>query len=326
MFYPLKFDHKYIEKIWGGRKLEKYRDDLPDGKIGESWDISAQKSGMSIAQNGKLAGKSLKELTSMYPQQILGEEVEAGEFPLLLKIIDAQSQLSIQVHPDDNYAAQFEGEAGKTEAWYVIDAAEDAYLIIGTEDCTESEFKKAVQNDEINQYVKKVKVSQGDVFFIKAGLVHAIGSGIILAEIQQSSDTTYRVYDYGRGRELNLAKALDVIDFSLQPQKRKGLKVCNDDYNYIYYCLNNKFALDMIEIKTVFKAQGDKKRFYILTVVEGKGKLRSTSGQEIDLKAAESVLIPAYSEEFRIEGNLKVMKSYVPNLAQNREEILAVVE
>lgn len=325
MFYPLKFDHKYVEKIWGGRKLDSFRDDLPEGQIGESWDVSAQESGMSVVQNGKLAGKSLKKLTAMYPQQILGKEVEADEFPLLLKIIDAQSQLSIQVHPDNEYASKYSGEAGKTEAWYVIDADEDAYLIIGTEDCTESEFKKAVQNDEINQYVKKVKVEKGDVFFIKAGLLHAIGPGIMLAEVQQSSDTTYRVYDYGRGRELHLSKALDVIDFKLQSEKRKGLKVCGEDYDYSYFCLNDKFALDIIKIKEKYEDQGDQERFYILTVVEGAGKL-SWDDQEIDLNETDSLLIPAYSEEFTIEGNLKLMKSYVPDLEKNRKQILSVIE
>ena len=325
MFYPLKFDHKYVEKIWGGRKFEKFREDLPDGPIGESWDISAQESGMSIAQNGKLAGKSLKELTEMYPQQILGKDIEADEFPLLLKIIDAQSQLSIQVHPDDQYAAKHPGEAGKTEAWYVIDADEDAYLIIGTEDCTESEFKKAVKNDQINQYVKKVKVEKGDVFFIKAGLLHAIGPGIMLAEIQQSSDTTYRVYDYGRGRELHLSKALDVIDFKLQSKKRKGLRICKENYDYSYFCLNDKFALDIIKIKESYQAKGDQQRFYILTVLEGAGKL-SWDDQEIELNETESVLIPAYAEEFKIKGKLKLMKSYVPDIEENRKQILSVIE
>ncbi len=325
MFYPLKFDHKYIEKIWGGTKLEDFRDDLPEGQIGESWDVSAQEAGMSVAQNGKLAGKSLKELTAMYPKQILGEKIESEEFPLLLKIIDAQSQLSIQVHPDDEYAAKYPGEAGKTEAWYVIDADEDSHLIIGTKDCTESEFKKAVQNDEINQYVNKVKVKKGDIFFIKSGLLHAIGAGIMLAEVQQSSDTTYRVYDYGRGRELHLSKALDVIDFKLQSKKRKGLKVCGEDYNYSYFCLNDKFALDIIKVKGKYESQGDQERFYILTAVEGEGKL-SWGDQEIELSETESLLIPAYSEEFKIEGNLKLMKSYVPDLENNREQILSVIE
>ncbi|TDO94343.1 mannose-6-phosphate isomerase type 1 [Halanaerobium saccharolyticum] len=325
MFYPLKFDHKYVEKIWGGRKFENFREDLPDGPIGESWDISAQESGMSVAQNGKLAGKSLKELTEMYPQQILGKDIEADEFPLLLKIIDAQSQLSIQVHPDDQYAAKNPGEAGKTEAWYVIDADEDSHLIIGTEDCSESEFKKAVKNDQINQYVKKVRVERGDVFFIKAGLLHAIGAGIMLAEVQQSSDTTYRVYDYGRGRELHLSKALDVIDFKLQSKKRKGLRVCGDEYDYSYFCLNDKFALDIINIKESYRSQGDQQRFNILTAVEGAGKLR-WDDQEVELKETESVLIPAYSEEFEIKGELKLMKSYVPDIEENRQQILSVIE
>ncbi|MFW6251649.1 MAG: type I phosphomannose isomerase catalytic subunit [Halanaerobium sp.] len=325
MFYPLKFDHKYIEKIWGGTKLQNFRDDLPAGQIGESWDISAQKSGMSVVQNGKLAGKSLKELTEMYPQQVLGEEIDSEQFPLLLKIIDAQEQLSIQVHPDDEYAAKYEGESGKTEAWYVIDADPGSYLIIGTQDCTESEFKKAVQNDEINQHVNKVPVEKGDIFFIKAGMLHAIGAGIMLAEVQQSSDTTYRVYDYGRDRELHLSKALDVIDFKLQSKKRKGLKICDENYNYSYFCLNDKFALDIIEIKESYQDQGDKERFYILTAVAGEGRL-SWGDQSLKLSETESVLIPAYSEKFKVEGDLKLMRSYVPDLEKSRSQILSVIE
>jgi len=325
MFYPLKFNHNYIEKIWGGHKLTKYREDVPEGKIGESWDISTQKSKISVVQNGKLAGKNLKQLTEMYSQQILGEEINEEEFPLLLKIIDPQQQLSIQVHPDDDYADKYSGESGKTEAWYVIDADEDSYLIIGTEDCTESDFKKSILNDEINQYIKKVKVKKGDVFFIKSGLLHAIGPGVMLAEIQQSSDTTYRVYDYGRGRELNISKALDVLNFKLQSERRKGLKVCGDDYDYSYFCLNEKFALDIINVKEKYEDQGDKERFYILTVVEGEGKL-SWDDQQLELRETESILIPAYSGKFKIEGSLKLMKSYVPDLEKNRKQVLSIIE
>lgn len=325
MFYPLKFDHKYIEKIWGGKKLKKYREDRPQGKIGESWDISARESQLSVVQNGKLAGKNLKELTEMYPKQLLGEDIEAEEFPLLLKILDAQSQLSIQVHPDDEYAKKNEGGMGKTEAWYVMDADEDSYLIIGTQDCSVSDFEKAVKNDEINKYVNKIYVEKGDIFFIKSGLLHAIGSGIMLAEIQQSSDATYRVYDYGRDRELHLSKAMDVLDFNLQSKKRKGLKVCGDDYDYSYYCLNDKFALDIINIKTEFEFRGDKERFYILTAVEGSGEVFWDDDQ-LKLEESESILIPAYAGNFKIEGNLKLMKSYVPDLEKNRREILSVIE
>lgn len=325
MFYPLKFNHNYIKKVWGGKKLSNYRNDLPKGKIGESWDVSAHKLKLSKVKNGNFAGKSLKELIELHPIQVLGGEITPGEFPLLVKIIDAQRQLSIQVHPNDEYASNHSGESGKTEAWYVIEADNDAYLIIGTKNCSEIEFKKALQNNKISQCVNKVNVEKGDVFFIKAGLLHAIGPGIILAEVQQSSDTTYRVYDYGRGRELHLSKALDVIDFKLYSKKQKGLKIKSDDFDYTYYCLNNKFALDIIEIKEQFEAKGDKERFYILTVVDGEGKI-FWGNNELELKKTESVLIPAYSEEFRIEGELKLLKSYVPDIEKNRNNILSVVE
>ena len=325
MFYPLKFDHKYIEKVWGGKKLSKYRDDMPEAQIiGESWDVSAQKKAVSVVKNGKLAGKSLKELAEMYPVQIMGEDFEDQTFPLLLKIIDTQEQLSIQVHPDKRYAAKFEGEASKHEGWYIIDAAEDAYLIVGTKDCTESEFKKAVQNKQINEYVNKVKVKKGDVFFIKAGLLHAIGPGILMAEIQETSDTTYRIYDYGRGRELNLAKAIDVLNFKLQTKRRKGLKVCGENYDYTYYCLTEELALDIIDLKETFQAAGDKKRFYILTALEGEGVISWENG-ELEISESESVLIPAYTQEYKIEGDLKLMRSYVPNLEKQKEEIFEII-
>jgi mannose-6-phosphate isomerase len=147
----------------------------------------------------------------------------------------------------------------------------------------------------------------------------------MLAEVQQSSDTTYRVYDYGRDRELHLSKALDVIDFQLKSQKRKGLKVCEKDYDYSYYCLNDKFAVDIIKIKNKFEAKGEENRFSILTAVEGHGTL-SWNGEELELNETESVLIPAYCEKYKIEGNLKLMKSYVPDLEKSKKNILSVVE
>jgi mannose-6-phosphate isomerase len=325
MFYPLKFDHKYIEKIWGGRKLESFRSDLPDGKIGESWDISVQKDKISIVENGKLKGKSLKELTEMFPVQILGEEIEEEKFPFLFKIIDAHSQLSIQVHPDQRYASKNKGESSKIEAWYIMDAEEDSHLIVGTKDCSESEFKKAVQNNEINEYVNKIKVEKGDVFFIKPGLLHAIGSGIMVAEIQQSSDTTYRIYDYGRDRELHLAKALDVIDFKMHSTKRKGLKISADDYDYTYYCLHDNLAMDIIDIKNTYKFNGDRERFHILSVLEGSGMI-SWKDKEMKLEKTESLLIPAYMGEYIIKGEVKLMKSYLPDLEQTKNEILDIIE
>ena len=323
--YPLKFDNKYVEKIWGGNKLRSYRDNLVEGKIGESWDVSAQNKALSIVKNGKFAGSTLKELVEKYPEKILGTEIDSAEFPLLLKILDSESQLSIQVHPDDEYTANIKGESGKTEAWYIMDAAEDAYLIIGAKNCSREEFKKSVKNNEINKYINKVKVKKGDVFFIKAGLLHAIGPGILLAEIQQSSDTTYRIYDYGRGRKLDLDKGMDAIDFSLNSFRRKGLKIESKDYDYKYLCLNDKFALDLIDIKRIFRSKGKRERFNILTVVEGEGVIK-WEDQSLKLNTADSLLIPAYSKDFQIKGELKIVNSYVPDIDQNRKDILSIIE
>ncbi|MGM0603169.1 MAG: type I phosphomannose isomerase catalytic subunit [Bacillota bacterium] len=325
MFYPLKFDHKYVDKIWGGRKLEKYRDDLPEGDIGESWDISAYDDRVSVVENGKLAGKNLRELCEMFPVQMLGDELKNSEFPLLIKIIDAQAKLSIQVHPDENSAEGVGNISAKNEAWYVIDAEPGSYLIIGTKDCSENEFKKAVENDEINDYVNKVEVKKGDVFFVKAGLLHAIGPGVMVAEIQQSSDTTYRVYDYGRDRELHIDKAVEVIDFGFQTQRRKGLKVENGNYNITYFCLNEKFALDMIEIKDKYISSGNRERFCIYTAVNGSGTI-SWDDKSLELKETDSILIPAYAGEYSITGKLTLLKSYVPDPEKTKKEIMNIIE
>ena len=325
MFYPLKFDHKYVAKIWGGRKLKNYRDDLPEGDIGESWDISAYNDKVSVVKNGKLAGKNLKELCDMFPVQMLGEELKKSEFPLLIKIIDAQSKLSIQVHPDEDSAEGNDNLSAKNEAWYVIDAEPGSYLIVGTKDCSKNEFKKAVENNEINDYVNKIRVKKGDVFFVKAGLLHTIGPGVLLAEVQQSSDTTYRVYDYGRDRKLHLDKALEVIDFGIQTERRKGLKVENDSYNITYFCLNKRFALDMLEINSSYSSSGSRDRFLIYTAVKGSGTI-SWDDKSLDLKETDSILIPAYAGEYSITGELTLLRSYVPDLKKTEADILGIIE
>ncbi|RCW41239.1 MULTISPECIES: type I phosphomannose isomerase catalytic subunit [unclassified Halanaerobium] len=325
MFYPLKFDHKYVAKIWGGRKLKNYRDDLPDGDIGESWDISAYDDKISVVKNGKLAGKNLKELCELFPVQILGEKLKNSDFPLLIKIIDAQSKLSIQVHPDEDSAEDNENVSAKNEAWYIIDAEPESYVIAGTKDCSKNEFKKAVENNEIDNYINKIRVKKGDVFFVKAGLLHAIGPGVFLAEVQQSSDTTYRVYDYGRDRELHLDKALEAIDFGVQAERRKGLKVENDSYNITYYCLNKKFALDMIEINSSYRSSGEKNRFYIYTAVKGSGTI-NWNDKSLEIKEADSILIPAYAGEYSITGELILLRSYVPDIKKTETDILSIIE
>lgn len=319
--YPLKFDNIYFDKIWGGRDLELFRDNLPEGHIGESWDIACHPHGTGIVSNGQYKGKSLKELIEKEKEKIVGTEIPLDRFPLLVKLINAKDKLSVQVHPDDEYGYRVEGEPGKTEVWYVLEAFEGANLVVGTKDCTKEQFVEAIKKGSFDQYMNKIQVEKGEVFFVKSGLVHAIGEGVIIAEIQQNSDTTYRVYDYNRGRELHIDKALDTIDFSLKGGKSKGIKVEYPGYTKTYFCLCEHFALEKFDITNNFKDISDKERFYILTCTEGHGKIVYDKG-ELNIAKGESVLIPATLGQYSIEGNLSVLKSYVPNIEKVEKEIL----
>ena len=214
--YPLKFDNLYYEKIWGGRDFEAFRSNLPKGEIGESWDIACHPNGTGVVSNGELKGQKFDKLINEYGAKLVGNKVNIDKFPLLVKLINSKEKLSVQVHPGDEYAAKYENEYGKTEAWYVIDAKEGASLIVGTKNCTKKEFEEAIKNNNVEDYLNTIPVKKGDCFLINSGLVHAICEGVIIAEIQQSSDITYRVYDYGRPREIHVEKALDVINFDLQ--------------------------------------------------------------------------------------------------------------
>ena len=216
--YPIKFENLYYDKVWGGRDLEEFRSNLPEGNIGESWDIACHENGTGIVANGRFKGMSFKELIENYKEEIFGESVKE-EFPLLVKLINSNENLSVQVHPNDEYAARVENSYGKTEAWYVVDAKEGAELIVGTNGCTKEEFEAAIKSGNVEDYLNRVKVNKGDAFLINSGLVHAICSGLVIAEIQQNSDITYRVYDYGRPREIHVEKSLEVIDFDLKPER-----------------------------------------------------------------------------------------------------------
>ena len=219
--YPLTFYPIYKEKIWGGRKLQELFDrQLPAGLIGESWDVAAHSNGTSVVVDGPLAGKNLGELVSSYGRDL----VDVDTFPLLVKLIDAQQDLSVQVHPDDVYVKNHTNERwGKTEWWYVIYADPGAWIIWGLKPgVTKQQFAKAVEagGEEILACLNKVPVKPGEVYPISAGLVHALGAGVVVAEIQQNSDTTFRIYDWdrldetGQSRELHVEQALETIDFS----------------------------------------------------------------------------------------------------------------
>jgi mannose-6-phosphate isomerase len=323
--YPIRFENIYFDKVWGGRDFTLFRDNLPEGEIGESWDVCCHKHGVSVVTNGEFSGMKLDELIKLKGHELLGTKIPLDWFPILIKLINAKEKLSVQVHPDDAYAMKFEGEMGKTEAWYVIEAFEGANLVVGTKKCTKEQLKNAIENGTLNEYMNLVKVQKGEVYFVKSGLIHAIGEGVIIAEIQQNSDTTYRVFDYNRGRELHINKALDVIDLNLKGEKSKGITFKMDGYSKTYYCLSNHFSMELYDIQKSLNDSSDVERFYIFTCVDGEGVMVYKDGYEKIFKG-DSIIVPASLGEYELKGKMKVLKCYVPDLIKVEREILSEIE
>ncbi len=216
--YPLKFTPIYLEKIWGGRNLDRlYQRDLPEGKkIGESWELADLEEGVSHIGNGPLAGTELTDLVAQAQKELLGpaEPMKNGRFPLLLKLLDANDILSLQVHPDAQAVKQIGPPAAlKTECWYYVESRE-GYVYLGVEEGTSPEqFRQAIQDDTVEKYVERKDVRSGDFHYVPAGTVHALGPGLVVAEVQTPSDTTYRVTDWGRGREIHVERSMECIHF-----------------------------------------------------------------------------------------------------------------
>lgn len=219
----------------------------------------------------------------------------------------------MQVHPDDDYANRVEKDLGKTEAWYVVDADENASLIIGTKNCDKEKFEKALEEGTLDKYLNKIPVKKGDFFYVPSGLVHAICEGVLIAEIQQNSDTTYRVYDYNRGRELHVEKALDVIDFTLTGESPESVSVDEDGYIKTCLCWDKYFAIEKYEINSSLKEKSNEERFCLFTCVEGNGIIRYSDGEE-KIFMGDSIFIPATLGEYELEGDFTLLKSYVPGL------------
>lgn len=316
LLYPLKFENLYYEKVWGGRSFEKFRSNLPNGLIGESWDVACHENGTSVVLNGKYKGTRLDDLIKLNGEKIVGTKISKQKFPLLIKLIDAKDKLSVQVHPSENVIG--EGEFGKAEAWYILDADEESKLILGTKNLyTKEEIRKAIEEEKIEKYLNEVKVKKGEVYFVKSGLIHAIGKGIVVVEIQQNSDVTYRLYDYNRGRDLHIDKAIDAIDLSLKGEKIKQQIILKDGYTKANLCLYKEFCIELFDVKTSIKETSDKERFFILTCVEGHGEIiykDNNSTNYIKIKIGDSILIPAFLGEYVIKGKIKFLKSYVLDL------------
>lgn len=315
--YPLKFENLYYEKVWGGRSFEKFRSNLPNGLIGESWDVACHEHGTSVVLNGKYRGTRLDDLIKLIGEKVVGTEIDKHKFPLLIKLIDAKDKLSVQVHPGNDNESK-KGKLGKTEAWYILDADKESKLILGTKNlCTKAEIRKAVEEGKLEKYLNEVKVKKGEVYFVKGGLVHAIGKGIVVVEIQQNSDITYRLYDYNRGRELHIDKAIDVIDLSLKGEKITQQIILKDGYTKSNLCMCKEFCIELFDVKTLFKESSDKERFFVITCVEGEGQIiykDNDSTNYTKIKMGDSLLIPAFLGEYVIKGQIKFLKSYVPNL------------
>ncbi|HBJ1649532.1 UNVERIFIED_ORG: mannose-6-phosphate isomerase [Clostridium botulinum] len=323
--YPIKFKNLYYDRIWGGNALKKFRDNIPDGVIGESWDVACHPNGIGEVENGNLKGKKFDEIINKFKEKLIGEKIDIEKFPLLIKLITSGDKLSVQVHPNDEYANRVENEFGKTEAWYVIDAEENASLIVGTKDCDKEIFKKAIKDGNLDKYLNKIPVKKGDFFYVQSGLVHAICEGVLIAEIQQSSDITYRVYDYNRGREIHVEKALDVIDFSLEGKNSKGILIENENYKKTYLCLSDYFTIQKYEINSYAKEESDINRFYLFTCVDGCGTIKYKNGEE-KIAMGDSIFIPATMGKYELIGNFTLLKSYVPDVEKEQNEILSVIK
>lgn len=310
--YPIKFENIYYEKIWGGRDFQSFRPNLVEGNIGESWDVACHKNGMSVVSNGQYKGKKLDELIDLYGQKLLGNKCNSKEFPMLVKLINSRDKLSVQVHPNDEYAEKHENQQGKTEAWYVVDSEPNSYLIVGTKDCDKETFKKAIENNETEKYLNKVNVKKGDCFLINSGLVHAICEGTIIAEIQQNSDITYRIYDYGRPREIHVEQSLEVIDFDLNPVNLSDKKIDHlDGYSKGTLCECDYFTIEKYIVNQEVKDSSDEDRFSILTCVDGNGRIATEEGFEENVNKGDSIFIPATMGRYTILGNVTYLKSYV---------------
>ena len=316
--YPLKFKPILKERIWGGQKLvTEFHKHSEQSNIGESWELSCVKDNLSIVQNGYLKGKNLKDLISEFKEQLVGKKVYekfGEEFPLLIKYIDAKEALSIQLHPHNDLARERHDSFGKTEMWYVMNAEEHAELIVGfKKDSNKDEYIKHLKEKSLLEILNVDKVTKGDVYFIPTGRVHAIGAGVVLAEIQQTSDITYRIYDWdrqdseGNYRELHTELALDAIDFSAQENyKSNYTEVLNKSSN-IVDC--EYFTTNVLAIDGSLKINHDKKdSFLIYMCVEGSVAINDT-----EVNKGETVLIPAALKELHIESevNSKLLEVYI---------------
>lgn len=318
--YPLKFQPEMKERVWGGRTLERFGLDLPDGPIGEGWMIGDHPNGTTKVSNGELAGLGLDELRSRLGASLLGTKGASsknGRFPLLLKLLDCEDDLSVQVHPGDDYEALPAGELGKTEMWYILDAKPGAKIIYGLKQgTTSSSLAAAIQEGRIMDCLQEVPVAAGDSFYIPAGTVHALGAGVLVAEVQQNSDTVYRLYDYdrpgldGKPRELHIEDSLRVIAYEGAGASRMTTEI-TEKHTWLKLAESPYFVVEKGLLSGSWELSTSPESFVIHVVCEGSGSIK-WAGSELPLSAGECLLIPAELGEYQLEGNATILRSYLP--------------
>ena len=307
------------ETIWGGRTLiDEYGFETDGDNAAEAWLLSCHKDGPSFVTNGEYKGKTLQEVIELEGKGCLGtNNADCPDFPVLIKIIDARDKLSVQVHPDDKYAREFENENGKTEAWYVLKCDEGASLIYGMKNSMSREaFAAAIENGTLLDDVNKVYVKAGDVVFIPSGMLHAIGEGILLAEVQQSSNSTYRVFDYNRRdkngnlRELHVKKAVDVVDLGVADTdfSAEGEKKAENGAEKTYLTGCEYFKMILTEVNSEAEDSATEESFVSLLVLDGEGKLISDT-VEIPLRKGSSIFIPAGYGKYTLKGKLSILET-----------------
>lgn len=320
MHYPIKFNPILKEKMWGGHKLTSLlHKSSSEQNIGESWEISSVEGDVSVVSNGELKGKTLKYLIQKYKEAFVGKqnyEVFGDQFPLLIKFIDASKDLSVQVHPNDTLAQKRHKSNGKTEMWYIMQADKNARLILGFDKkINENKYRDLLEQKKIMTVLNEIPVKKGDSFFINTGTVHAIGAGILLAEIQQTSDITYRIYDFdrvdnlGNKRELHTDLAVGAIDFAVKKNYKLPYSNIVNTLNEIVVC--DYFKTNLIPIKgKIILDYSAKDSFVIFICVEGKSVISIDNFVET-LNVGETVLIPAEARSLSIEGYGKLLETTV---------------
>ncbi len=318
---PLKFNALLKSTIWGGDKIIPFKKlDVKQDNVGESWEISGVPGNETVVSDGEYEGKKLNELVAELKGKLVGEDNYkrfGDEFPLLIKFIDARQDLSIQVHPTDEIAHRQGKERGKTEMWYLMDSDKDATLLCGLKkEITPEEYARMVENDTICDAIARYNVKEGDCFFLPAGRIHAIGTGCFLAEIQQTSDVTYRIYDFkrkdkdGNYRQLHTKEAAESINYTVEndyrtdyiPAKNRGVSLVQCPYfSTAVYDLDEPMTLDYSELDS----------FVILIGLKGEATLTDNEGNTTTLRAGESLLVPATTETLKVDGTLKFLETYV---------------